>query len=196
MIRPYSLKTVQDRYKMVSRWHKRGGVLITGYKMFCMMSGDRNYTSMHRFFKGNSGPDLAVFDEGHIMQNPKSVIYASCNKIPTPRRIILTGTPLQNNLMEYFWMVSFVRRNVLGTVAEFRSRFYEPLKNSQCDEITGVTKQFVIRRSYVLQRILQGCLQRKNNELLNDVLPPMEDYVVYVRLTDLQIQLYQVGIND
>jgi SNF2 family DNA or RNA helicase len=50
----------------------------------------------------------------HCSKNPKSAITCTLNKIRTHRRIVLTGTPMQNNLKEYFSMVNFCNPNFLG----------------------------------------------------------------------------------
>ena len=46
------------------------------------------------------GPDMVVCDEGHVMRNSKSNLSIVLNRIKTLTRIVLTGTPLQNNLLE------------------------------------------------------------------------------------------------
>ena len=46
------------------------------------------------------GADLVVCDEGHIMRNSSSITSICINKVKTRLRVVLTGTPLQNNLQE------------------------------------------------------------------------------------------------
>lgn len=82
------------------------------------------------------GADLVICDEGHTLKTEKTNLSKSVNQVETRRRIVLTGTPLQNNLTEYYCMVSFVKPNLLGTLNQFKNRFVNPILNGQHKDST------------------------------------------------------------
>jgi Superfamily II DNA/RNA helicases, SNF2 family len=81
-----------------------GGVLIIGYEMFRNLINKRGLSKKVKTIVQKTlldpGPDLVVCDEGHILKNETSAVSKAMCQIRTLRRIILTGTPLQNNLEE------------------------------------------------------------------------------------------------
>lgn len=101
----------------------RSPVLILSYEMFT-----RAFTSIDE----NLTFDLVVCDEGHRLKNAgakASQCLASMSS--TDKRIVLTGTPLQNELKEFYAIVSIVCPGVLGSVSQFTRQFEEPICKSK-----------------------------------------------------------------
>ncbi|PRD26381.1 UNVERIFIED_CONTAM: Transcriptional regulator ATRX-like protein [Trichonephila clavipes] len=105
------------------------------------------------------GPDIVICDEGHILKNVNSAISKACALIASERRIVLTGTPLQNNLLEYHCMLSFVKPHLLGTPKEFRNRFVNPIMNGQYDDSNEYDVKRMKKRIHILHKLLGGCVQ-------------------------------------
>jgi transcriptional regulator ATRX len=73
------------------------------------------------------GPQLIICDEGHILKNQHTLVFKTLNKVKNKRRIVLSDTPIQNNLLEYYALVDFVKPNLLGTTTDFKDRFLDPI---------------------------------------------------------------------
>ena len=70
---------------------------------------------------------ILKFNEFKVSTIIKDQTYNALNQLQTARRILLSGTPIQNDLLEYFSLVHFVNGGILGTAAEFRKRFEIPI---------------------------------------------------------------------
>ncbi|CAL1535806.1 unnamed protein product, partial [Lymnaea stagnalis] len=217
------MKTTAARAAVIGKWKDHGGVLLMGYEMFRLLSSkkvaptkaksrskkpaqpevidveeeDKNKSlmiDMHGVLV-DPGPDLVVCDEGHRIKNSSAAISQALKAIKTRRRVVLTGYPLQNNLMEYWCMVDFVRPNFLGTKTEFSNMFERPIMNGQCMDSTTSDKKIMRHRSYVLHNLLEGFVQRRGHTVLQLSLPPKTEHVFLVRLSAFQRKIYVEFMN-
>lgn len=191
------LKQNADRASRLMEWHEEGGVMILSYDMFRNLSNETGARLRKKVKESlqtalvNPGPDLVICDEGHLLKNEKTSISKAMMRTETRRRIVLTGTPLQNNLKEYWCMVNFVKPNLLGKYTEYMNRFANPIQNGQYTDSTEYDIQLMRRRSHVLHKLLDGCVQRRDYSVLSPFLPPKLEFIISLKLTPMQIQLYK-----
>uniref|UniRef100_A0A674CAB6 RAD54 like 2 n=1 Tax=Salmo trutta TaxID=8032 RepID=A0A674CAB6_SALTR len=216
-------KTTASRAKVISDWSLDGGVLLMGYEMYRLLSlkksfvagrkkkskkpqgpvvidldeEDRQQELLKDIEKALSrpGPDVVICDEGHRIKNCHASTSQALKNIRTRRRVVLTGYPLQNNLIEYWCMVDFVRPDFLGTRQEFSNMFERPILNGQCVDSTPQDVRLMRYRSHILHSLLEGFVQRRGHNVLRDQLPSKEEHVIMVRLSPLQRALYTEFMN-
>ncbi|CAF1001816.1 unnamed protein product, partial [Didymodactylos carnosus] len=188
------------RIPQLNYWMENGGVVIMGYEMYRRLAtgiGIRKKQSKLKAYEClvDPGPDIIVCDEGHILKNSQTALAKVVNQVKTSRRIVLTGTPLQNNLIEYFCMVNFIKPNLLGTQQEFVNRFVNPIQNGQHRDSSMDDVKIMKRRACVLHDLLTGCIDRRDYSLLKTYLPPKFEYIITIRMCDLQQTLYEMYLK-
>ncbi|KAE8745380.1 hypothetical protein FOCC_FOCC007928, partial [Frankliniella occidentalis] len=190
-------KQNMDRSYRLREWREEGGVMVIGYDMYRNLTNPdskRFRPSIMKTFQESlvdPGPDLVICDEGHLLKNEDTGISKAMTRVKTLRRVILTGTPLQNNLKEYHCMVQLVKPNLLGNRKEFLNRFVNPITNGQFEDSTAHDVRCMKRRAHVLHKTLEGSVQRFDYSVLTPFLPPKEEYVISIRISDLQEKLYK-----
>jgi transcriptional regulator ATRX len=113
------LKQNIDRANKLMEWHNDGGIMILSYDMFRNLSNDQGSRFRKKIKESlqtsllDPGPDLVICDEGHLLKNEKTSISKAMMRLRTRRRIVLTGTPLQNNLKECKFVVVLVYETLL-----------------------------------------------------------------------------------
>jgi transcriptional regulator ATRX len=185
----------ERRFDLLTKWRKKGGVFLMGYTNFRNLSLGRGVKDLNAA-RGicnalRDGPDILVCDEAHIIKNTKADTTQALKQVKCQRRIALTGSPLQNNLMEYYCMVDFVREGFLGSSPEFRNRFQNPIENGQHMNSTAEDVKIMNQRSHILYEQLKGFVQRMDMNVVKKDLPPKTVFVISVKLSPLQRILYQ-----
>ncbi|EFA07270.2 transcriptional regulator ATRX homolog isoform X2 [Tribolium castaneum] len=188
---------ISEKINIIHTWRQTGGVLILGYDAYQIITNEKTALRITAVEKQRAlealvdpGPDLIVCDEGHQLKNGKTLKTQALMKVKTKRRIVLTGTPLQNNLKEYYFMVQFVKPHLLGTYLEYTNRFASPIMNGQFHDSTPGDIKLMKKRTHVLTKMLKNTIHRVEGSVLSTYLPEITDYTIFIKLTPLQIDLY------
>ena len=132
-----------------------------------------------------------IVDEGHRMKNSQSKLSGTITTYYQTRfRLILTGTPLQNNLPELWALLNFVLPNIFKSVTSFDEWFNTPFANTGGNdkmELTEEEQLLVIRR---LHKVLRPFLLRRLKKDVEKDLPEKQERVIKCRFSALQAKLY------
>ncbi|PSN71119.1 hypothetical protein BS50DRAFT_570528 [Corynespora cassiicola Philippines] len=133
-----------------------------------------------------------IVDEGHRMKNANSKLSSTITQYYTTRfRLILTGTPLQNNLTELWAMLNFVLPTIFKSVKSFDEWFNTPFANTGGQdkmELTEEEQLLVIRR---LHKVLRPFLLRRLKKDVEKDLPDKTERVIKCNFSSLQAKLYK-----
>ncbi|KAL3419026.1 SNF2 family helicase [Phlyctema vagabunda] len=132
-------------------------------------------------------PDVAVFDEGHVLKNPLSLRFQGINKIPTNFRLLLTGTPLQNNLQELATLLSFILPEIFAEKEEDMSHIFKhKIQVRDTDHGALLSAQRIARARSMLTPFV---LRRKKAQVLKH-LPAKILRVQYCAVDAAQKEIY------
>ncbi|KAF2078535.1 hypothetical protein CYY_000160 [Polysphondylium violaceum] len=134
---------------------------------------------------------LIICDEGHRLKNAEIKTTKAVSMIPTPLRIILSGTPIQNDLTEFYAMVNFVNPGVLKNVTTFKNVYDVPIVASRNPDASDEEKRIGRERSLELTRITSQFILRRTAVVNTQYLPQKIEYVVLCKLSTLQLSIYK-----
>ncbi|GIX63224.1 SWI2/SNF2-containing protein RAD26 [Babesia caballi] len=132
-----------------------------------------------------------VLDEGQKIRNPDAAVTLAVKTLGTPHRLILSGSPIQNNLVEFWSLLDFVAPGHLGTLPLFVEQFVEPIMKSSNVCNSSAAYNCALRLRTLVHPFIQrniksdvvGCLKlpKKTEHIIMCSLTP-EQYQVYVAL--------------
>ncbi|KAI8999034.1 SNF2 chromatin remodeling protein [Trametes punicea] len=167
----------RERYKLLPKL-KSYDVVITSYEVVRNDIANLQDINWH----------YCILDEGHIIKNAKTKLTKAVKCIKAVHRLILSGTPIQNNVLELWSLFDFLMPGFLGTETSFNERFSKPiLSNRDGKAKTGEAAALALEALH--KQVLPFLLRRLKEDVLND-LPPkiIQDY--YCELSELQKFLY------
>ncbi|TPX48062.1 hypothetical protein SeMB42_g02517 [Synchytrium endobioticum] len=179
--------TKNETMKLLDQWACSKGRSIVHPVLIISYESLRGYASIIK----QTEIGLMLCDEGHRLKNSDSQTYQELNSLNAKRRVILSGTPIQNDLTEYFALLSFAIPEVLGTEAQFRKLFEIPILRGRDADASDKDKQISNERLNELLAIANKFIIRRTADLLTKYLPVKYEHVVFCKLTDLQSQIYQ-----
>ncbi|MCL2327707.1 MAG: DEAD/DEAH box helicase [Bacteroidetes bacterium] len=151
---------------VVHNWHNEFRKFAPGIKVFRYLGNDRvknnKYFELYNVVLTSYGllrNDIEYFekfnfyycilDESQMIKNPESKIYKSVLRLQAERRLVLTGTPIENSLTDLWAQLNFVNRDMLGTLSFFKEHFMKAAETHNLtveNQLKKIINPFVFRR--------------------------------------------------
>ncbi|XP_051474704.1 DNA excision repair protein ERCC-6 isoform X2 [Apus apus] len=178
----------EKKVKLIHEIASCHGILITSYSYIRLMQDNIHRYDWH----------YVILDEGHKIRNPNAAVTLACKQFRTPHRIILSGSPMQNNLKELWSLFDFVFPGKLGTLPVFMEQFSVPITMGGYSNASPVQVKTAYKCACVLRDTINPYLLRrmKADVKMSLSLPDKNEQVLFCRLTEEQRQVYQDFINS
>ncbi len=121
-----------------------------------------------------------ILDEGQQIKNPDSKAAKAARELDAGNRLVLTGTPIENRLMDMWSLMAFAMPGVLGSRAYFKKRFDKRKDPGSQQRLAARLRPFLIRRT--------------KSQVAQD-LPPRTEEEVYSKMEGVQLELYRAELK-
>ena len=185
-----SLLPERTRHAKVREWAEEGGVLVIGYTLYA-----RLYKVEETAKRLREAPNIVVADEAHILKNPKSEIHLATADFRTKSRIAMTGSPLTNHVLDYFAMIDWVAPNYLSSESEFKAVYANPINQGLYADSTASDKRRAIKMLNILKELVAPKVHRIAINAVKSDLPQKKEFVIYLRLTQVQMDAYRAYVD-
>jgi ATP-dependent DNA helicase len=156
-------------------------IMVTSYEI-CM--NDRKYLT-------SFGWQFIIIDEGHRIKDLDCRLIRELQQFQSANRLLITGTPLQNNLTELWSLLHFLLPTVFDKLSTFESWFdFSGLKDKDSFQqlLSEERQQYLVKS---LHAVLKPFLLRRVKMDVESLMPKKREYVLYAPLTSMQRELYQ-----
>jgi DNA repair and recombination protein RAD54B len=166
---------------------KAYNIMIIGYEML---------RTVQEELKKGGGIDIVIADEGHRLKTANNKAMLAIQSLNTERRIILSGTPLQNDLGEFFTAIDFVNPGLLGQRSAFKRAFEAPIIRSRQPDASESELEKGEARWKELVSLTSQFMIRRTAEVLSKYLPPKTEHIVFCRPTKAQAEAYRAILSS
>ncbi|MEL6489160.1 MAG: DEAD/DEAH box helicase [Cyanobacteria bacterium J06634_6] len=169
-----------DRTKEKSAFHQlcdRNHILITSFALARRDADLIDSVTWHRI----------VLDEAQNIKNPKAAQTKAILKLSARHRLALTGTPIENRLLDLWSIFNFLNPGYLGKESQFRKSFELPIARDNNRTQSAVLKKLV--EPFILRRV------KTDQSIIKD-LPSKVEQKLYCNLTKEQAALYEATVRD
>ncbi|KAK0533262.1 DNA-dependent ATPase fun30 [Tilletia horrida] len=181
IVKYYGSQREREELRMELRESSDFDIMLTTYDMAAGGPND------HAFLR-KRGFDACVFDEGHVLKSRKSQKYEKLMRIRAKWRLLLTGTPLQNNLQELVSLLNFIMPAYFSSAEEALAAIFKVKASSQKNELS---QQRIVRAKKMMHPFV---LRRRKDKVLTELMSKTER-IEYCDMTRVQKKLYNETLS-
>ncbi len=128
--------------------------------------------------------DYVVLDESQAIKNPNSKRYKAVRSLQSKNRLVLTGTPVENNTFDIYAQMTFVNPGLLGNIANFKKEFATPIDKNKNNKVAEE-----------LSKLISPFLLRRTKDQVAKELPSKTEQILYCTMDKAQQSLYDAYRN-
>ena len=121
-----------------------------------------------------------ILDESQLIKNPASLLFKSVIRLKSEFKLVLTGTPIENSLIDLWTQMNFINPGLLGNLNFFRREYSKPIDRNSDED-----------KELKLKKIIRPFILRRTKEMVANDLPPVSEQTVFCDMTDEQAKIYE-----
>jgi SNF2 family DNA or RNA helicase len=121
-----------------------------------------------------------ILDESQMIKNPSSKLYQAITDLQAEHRMVLTGTPIENSLLDLWSQINFLNPGLLGNLSFFRRSFVQAIEKKKDEE-----------REEKLKELIRPFILRRTKEEVARELPPVTEQLRFCSMTEDQRRIYE-----
>nr|CAG4709817.1 unnamed protein product [Naegleria fowleri] len=182
--------TSAEEEAYIEEYERTGGMIIMTHNRCARLLGDREKQDYAYILEQNT--KILIIDEAHVIKNPDSVKYNLFSQINTKRRVLMTGTPFQNNMNEIFTLIRFIEPNnkdIEWIKPYFQEQFVEYVKNKPYEKSSQLRIQLF---NHYFRHLIHREVEAQE---LSEIESKKSDFIIEYKLSKTEKEIYD-GIES